>query len=236
MLFTQTREDDPWPGQPRPSSRSALASKSTATCRPNSDPKAFAGCARRGRERVTLVQSGASLRATKRAPPRRGFFFEAATPRLVSAERIEGSQRPVMWDVPSGDGRVGTRSRQVAQCLAGVVPAWYVAASTSPPAGRLFPASIDFTRHFPAPSGWRQVCLVTVFYASSQIAQRTPADLASRPCDRSRSARAPRDCAGSMPILLRPTPGACSTCGIRRSSSLARERYEQHRNGDQRSR
>jgi hypothetical protein len=45
VLFTQTKEDDPWPGQPRSSSRSASASKSTATCRPSSDPGASAGYA-----------------------------------------------------------------------------------------------------------------------------------------------------------------------------------------------
>jgi hypothetical protein len=69
------REDDPWPGQPRPSSRSALASKSTATCRPSSDPDAFAGCARRGGERVTLVQPGASPSCHKKSPAQAGLFL-----------------------------------------------------------------------------------------------------------------------------------------------------------------
>ena len=90
MLFTQTREDNPWPGQPRPSSRSALASKSTATCRPSSDPEAFAGCARRGGERVTLVLAPALVPQKKPRPS--GAFFKAATPRLVSGE--PRSQRP----------------------------------------------------------------------------------------------------------------------------------------------
>ena len=166
MLFTQTREDNPWPGQPRPSSRSALASKSTATCRPSSDPDAL-GCARRGGERVILVQFGASLRATERAPPKRGFFFEAATPRLVSGGRIRTKSAP-------GDGGcaerrcVGTRSRQVAQCLAGSCFGLVRRGLNLTPGRPLTPASINFTRHFPAPSGWRRVCLAAVFYASSQ--------------------------------------------------------------------
>ena len=34
---TRTREEKPWPGPPRPSSKSASALRSTAICRPNSD-------------------------------------------------------------------------------------------------------------------------------------------------------------------------------------------------------
>ena len=37
--FKQTREERPWPGPLPPSSRSASASRSTATCRPSSDPR-----------------------------------------------------------------------------------------------------------------------------------------------------------------------------------------------------
>ena len=38
----ETLGDDQWRGLPRPSLRSASASRSTGTCRPNSDPGAFA--------------------------------------------------------------------------------------------------------------------------------------------------------------------------------------------------
>ena len=85
---------------------------------------------------MILVQFGASLRATERAPPKRGFFFEAAPPRLVSGGRIEPSQRPVMGDVPSGDALARAQGKSP-NVLLEVVSAWYVAASTSPPAGRL---------------------------------------------------------------------------------------------------
>ena len=42
LLFRNAREDDQWRGPPRPSLRSASASRSTGTCRPNSDPGPFA--------------------------------------------------------------------------------------------------------------------------------------------------------------------------------------------------
>jgi hypothetical protein len=38
LLFRNAREDDQWRGPPRPSLRSASASRSTGICRPNSDP------------------------------------------------------------------------------------------------------------------------------------------------------------------------------------------------------
>src|SRR5262249_9778062 len=41
-LHSETLGDDQWRGLPRPSLRSASASKSTGTCRPNSDPGPFA--------------------------------------------------------------------------------------------------------------------------------------------------------------------------------------------------
>src|SRR6516225_2934794 len=40
--FRNLREDDQWPGAPRPSLRSASASRSTGTCRLSSDPAELA--------------------------------------------------------------------------------------------------------------------------------------------------------------------------------------------------
>src|SRR5262249_43531607 len=42
LVFRNSRETTKWPGQLRPSLRSASASRSTGTCRPNSDPGPFA--------------------------------------------------------------------------------------------------------------------------------------------------------------------------------------------------
>ena len=47
-----TRETTQWLGRPRPSSRSASASRSTATCRPSSDPSRLNGAPYRHRARL----------------------------------------------------------------------------------------------------------------------------------------------------------------------------------------
>ena len=55
--FRNPREDHQWPGQPRPSLKSASASRSTGTCRPSSDLGPFAWV-RRGRLTALMLGWG----------------------------------------------------------------------------------------------------------------------------------------------------------------------------------
>jgi coenzyme PQQ precursor peptide PqqA len=82
---------------------------------PSSDPEAFAGCARRGGERVTLVQSGSRRRSRRFPSPPREPGARLSERTVGDTSKTRHQKRPAETGGRNGASIAKVRTRRPAQ-------------------------------------------------------------------------------------------------------------------------